>query len=84
MGRTITWDQCKKHSDNLTKIVEINFGFGKEVWALKSMQVEVDLKLRAFANGVLIIPSPKLSDLTIFCQAHGITFDLMMAKWNIL
>jgi len=79
-GRVSTWEDIKIQSDKFNKIVQTNFGYGGEVWVFTKESTEVDLKLRAFKAGVLIVPKPKTSDLKQFCQSRGIAFDLIMVK----
>ena len=79
-GQVSTWQDIERHPDNFSKIVQTDFGHGKEVWALSTETDEINLKIRAFKTGILIVPRPKRSDLEKFCQSHGIAFNLKMVK----
>lgn len=79
-GQISTWHDIEGQPDNFSKIVQTDFGYGREVWALSTGKDEIDLKLRAFKTGILIVPRPKLSDMEKFCQSRGIMLDLMMVK----
>ena len=79
IGRVSAWKDIEKQPDSFSKIVQTNFGYGKEVWVLTKGGDEIDLKLRCFKTGVLIVPRPKVSDLERFCQLRGIPLELMVA-----
>jgi hypothetical protein len=79
-GRVSTLEDIKHQHQNFSRLVQTDFGYGREVWAVASGSNEIDRRLRAFKTGVLIVPRPNHSDLQKFCQSHGIALDLMMIK----
>jgi len=80
VGRVSTWQDVEIRRENFVKIVQTNFGYGKEVWAFVLEADQIDLTLRAFKTGVLILPRPKLHDVERFCQSHGIKFSQTLVK----
>jgi len=79
-GRTSTWEMAENQARKISRIVQTDFGYGREVWALYETSAEIDRKLRAFKSGVLILPRPKVSDLQEFCRSQHIKLELMMIK----
>ena len=79
-GRTSTWDLVKQHPENVGKIIQIDFGYGKEFWAIADKADDVDLGLRAFKSGVLILPRPSDRDVKDFCQSKGLELSLKLVK----
>ncbi|MEI8042028.1 MAG: hypothetical protein WCL11_11505 [Verrucomicrobiota bacterium] len=79
-GRTATWESIKSQPQRFAKIIRIDFGYGREAWAVPTAQVAIDRSLRAFASGLVVVPRPKLSHLQTFCQAQNIPLELMMVK----
>jgi hypothetical protein len=79
-GRTSTLETVKSQAHKISRIIQTDFGYGREVWALHVTSAEIDRKLRAFQAGVLILPRPKVSDLQEFCQSRHIALELMMIK----
>ena len=80
-SRLRSWQEIQSNSSSKTRIISIDFGFGKEAWAFESDQDEIDLKLRAFKVGQLILPTPPLKELVEFCHLHGIDFVEKAVKW---
>lgn len=79
-GRTSTWEMAENQVRKISRIVQTDFGYGREVWALYERSAEIDRKLRAFQTGVLILPRPKVSELQEFCRSRHIELELMMIK----
>jgi hypothetical protein len=71
-GRISTWEDIEHSPARLARIVRVNFGYGKEIWALNTERNEIDLELKSFRNGFLIVPHPQSSTVGRFCQSHGI------------
>jgi len=67
---------------SFTKIVRTDFGFGREVWAIGLDDDGIDPGMRAFKAGVLITPTPRLSDLAEFCRSHGLECVEMVVRWG--
>ena len=79
-GQVSSWGEIEIKSERVNKIVQTDFGYGKEVWTFTAKANEIDLELRAFKTGNLVLPRPKLSDVENFCRSRGITIDLMIVK----
>jgi hypothetical protein len=62
-GRILAWEGVKKDFEFYDQIIQINFGFGKEFWALKSGSAQTDHQHKVFKNGMLIFPAPHLLKL---------------------
>src|SRR5579871_6204180 len=78
----LTWEIATNQKESLNGIIITNFGFGEEVWALKSSVDDIDLGLRAFKNGVLIVPPPDIRVLDEFCRLRGIKITRKLIKAN--
>jgi hypothetical protein len=75
-----TWEEVQRQPDRFERIVLTNFGFGSEVWATTGTDDEMDIELRAFKNGVLILPRPDISVLKTFCRSHGLAVTQKLVK----
>lgn len=79
-GCVFTLAEIESKPQSFVSIVQTNFGYGREVWALKTESRETDLEHRTFKNGVLILPRPRSSELEIFCDLRGIKILQMLIK----
>ena len=79
-GRTSTWEMAESRGQTISRIVQTDFGHGREVWVLYEASAEIDRKFRAFKTGVLILPRPEAPDLREFCRSRHIELEFMMIK----
>lgn len=45
-------DSLDQH--NIRRVVAIDFGYGKEIWLLRSVELDVDRKKRTFRNSLVL------------------------------
>jgi hypothetical protein len=79
-NRLSNWEDLERHPERFNRIVITNCGYGQEVWAISGNVDEMDLSLRAFKNGVLIVPRPESSALEKFCRSHDISLARTLVK----
>ena len=79
-GRKSTWEMLKNQEQKISRVVQTDFGYGREVWVLYEPSAEMNRNLRAFQTGFLILPRPEASDLQEFCQSRSIKLELLMIK----
>lgn len=79
-GRVTDWLDLRKRPLPLEKIVQTDFGFGKEIWAIRTGGEEIDLSLSAFQSGLLIHPRPRHRELQEFCRSHQVELVQMRVK----
>lgn len=79
-GKVCTWSDIISEPKQLKIIVETNFGFGKELWGIKSEASGLDLKPLSFKNGVLIVLRPHSTEVKEFCRAQGIKYERRITK----
>ena len=79
-GRLLTWNEVERRTQNFSRVVQTDFGYGKEVWAMSDNINEVDLGQRAFKTGFLIFPRPKDSDVHRYCKTYDIKLTQTLIK----
>ena len=79
-GQMSTWDNVERQAQFFVKIVQTDFGYGKEIWAFSDGGFQIDLELRAFKSGHLIHPSPKLPEVERYCEVNGISLTRTLVK----
>jgi hypothetical protein len=79
-GCVSTLAEIESKPQSFVSIVQTDFGYGREVWALKTESRETNLEHRTFKNGVLILPRPHFSELEKFCDFRGIKILQMLIK----
>ena len=81
-GRVDSWTNATAKRTSIAKIVETNFGYGKEVWILGSAAEEIDFDSEAFKNGMWILPRPQSKKVSAFCITHSIPLIHKHIKWT--
>lgn len=70
--RVVEWIEMESNHRVLDHVVEIDFGYGMEVWALYSADESIDIESRTFQCGVVIRPRPERKALIDYCESHGV------------
>jgi len=64
----------------VAEIVEINFGYGREIWVLHYPNDEIDLEHRTYERGRVVLPRPRHRELQEFCKKRGVKFVRKQVK----
>lgn len=80
-SRIKSWADIVRGAHGAVSIVQIDFGFGNELWILDQPgNTEKDLRFKIFCYGTLISPPPRKSELNSFCSERGIEPIMMQVK----
>jgi hypothetical protein len=79
-GRVSRLPDVEHNSVDFRRVVLTNFGYGNEVWIIKGDESEIDVKLKAFKNGVMVVPCPARFQVDKLCQTHGYRLVEMQVK----
>ena len=80
IGCVATWTDITRNPTSIAQIVEINFGYGQEIWVLSSAEDDIDLKQRKYKRGRVILPRPDPRELQQFCHTRSLKMVYRQVK----
>lgn len=79
-SQIISLEDLKDRAAPDTSLIATDFGFGAEYWYIPNNDENVDLSRKVYAQGLLIVPSPKFNQMKTFCNQHGIKMRIVGRK----
>lgn len=80
IGCVTSWEEVVTGSMPVAEIVEINFGYGREIWVLLYPNDDIDLEHRTYKRGRVVLPRPGSRELQEFCKMRGVKFVRKQVK----
>jgi hypothetical protein len=78
-GQLLNWVDFERNPGMVRQIIQTNFGYGREVWAIYGQEV-VDSHFRVFTNASLLLHAPAFPEVATFAEQRGIEAVRMLIK----